>query len=144
MDASMTIGKVAASAGVSADTIRYYERLGVLPRPARSASGYRQYGPAVLNRLTLIRNAQQFGFSLRAIAGFLRVREAGGRPCHDVRTAAARMLSAVDRQIADLVAARKQMRRTLHHWDQRLAATPPDKQARLLDSLGETGVGRRA
>jgi DNA-binding transcriptional MerR regulator len=139
MDTLMTIGKVAASAGVSADAIRYYERLGLLPKPYRTASGYRQYGPGVVNRLTLIRNAQRFGFSLRAIAAFLRAREAGGRPCHDVRAAAGRLLGAVDRQIADLVATRKQMRRTLRDWDRRLAATPSGAQARLLDSLDERG-----
>jgi MerR family mercuric resistance operon transcriptional regulator len=135
MSGLMTIGKVAAAAGVSADTIRYYERVGLLPRPARTASGYRQYAPAVVNRLTVIRNAQRFGFSLNAIAGFLRTREAGGTPCHDVRAAAQRILDAVDSEIRDLVATRAEMRRTLRQWDRLLAATPPGRQARLLEAL---------
>ena len=71
--------------GVSPDTIRYYERLGLLPRPVRSAAGYRQCSRGIVKRLMLIRNAQRFGFSLRAIGGFLRVREAGGAPCRDVQ-----------------------------------------------------------
>ena len=79
----LTIGKVAALAAVTPDTIRYYERLGLVPKPSRTPAGYRQYPGGVVNRLTLVRNAQRFGFSLREIAGFLRVREAGGTPCHD-------------------------------------------------------------
>src|SRR4051794_3835790 len=96
----LSIGVVATRAGVTPDTIRYYERLGLLPRPTRTPAGYRQYADGVVNRLTLIRNAQQFGFSLRDIAAFLRVREKGGKPCDDVRRAAEHMLEAVDRQIA--------------------------------------------
>src|SRR6266516_758737 len=77
----MTIGKAAALAGVSVDTIRYYERLGLLQKAARTRAGYRIFPAAVVNRLTLVRNAQRFGFSLREIAGFLRVRDTGGAPC---------------------------------------------------------------
>lgn len=131
----MTIGALAARAGVSADTIRYYERLGLLPTPMRTAAGYRQYQPAAVNRLALVRNAQQFGFSLQQIAGFLQVRDAGGRPCHDVRAAAQRVLDAVDRQIAELIRTRRRMRRMLRIWDGKLAATPAERHARLLETL---------
>jgi len=65
-----------------------------------------------VNRLTLIRNAQRFGFSLREIAEFLRVRNAGGKPCHDVRQAAEQMLHAVDSQIREVIATRRRMRKT--------------------------------
>jgi DNA-binding transcriptional MerR regulator len=130
----LTIGALAARAGVTADTIRYYERLALLPRPARSAAGYRQYPPAAVNRLQLIRNAQQFGFSLRQIAGFLRVRDAGGKPCHDVRAAAERVLAEIDRQIAGLIRTRRRMRHTLRIWDGKLAATPAGRRALLLET----------
>jgi DNA-binding transcriptional MerR regulator len=130
----LTIGALAARAGVSADTIRYYERLGLLPKPIRTAAGYRQYQPAAVNRLALIRNAQRFGFSLRQIGGFLQVRDAGGRPCHDVRAAAQRVLDAVDHQIAELNKTRKRMRHTLRIWDGKLAATPAEHRARLLET----------
>lgn len=134
----LTIGKIAREAGVTPDTIRYYEGLGLLPKPARSAAGYRLYPEAVVTRLTLVRNAQRFGFSLRELAGFLRVRESGGAPCHDVRAAAQRMLEAVDRQIKDLHAARARMRRTLEQWDQTLARTPAGRPARLLETIHRT------
>jgi len=135
MGALLSIGTVAAMSGLTPDTIRYYERRGLLPTPARTPGGYRQYSESVVRRLALIRNAQQFGFSLSAIAGFLRVREAGGRPCHDVRAAAQRMLEAMERQLADLLSTRRRMRRTLKHWDRTLEQTPPDRQARLLEHL---------
>jgi DNA-binding transcriptional MerR regulator len=131
----LTIGKVAALAGVSADAIRYYERLGLFPKPTRTRAGYRVYSPAIVNRLTLVRNAQSFGFSLREIAGFLCVRDAGGAPCRTVRAAAERMLEAIDQQIADLAARRDEMRRTLRGWDRRLEKTPAGTPGRLLENL---------
>jgi DNA-binding transcriptional MerR regulator len=139
MAAFLTIGQVSASTGETRDTIRYYERIGLVPKPMRTPAGYRQYRSGVVNRLRLIRNAQRFGFSLREIAGFLGVRDGGGKPCHDVRAAAGRMLEAVDRQIAELVDTRKRMKLTLKTWDATLAATPADRPAFLLDSLGQRG-----
>jgi DNA-binding transcriptional MerR regulator len=144
MAALRTIGKVAADAGVSVDTVRYYERLGLLPKPIRSPAGYRQYPDGVVTRLALVRSAQQFGFSLRDIAGFLRVRESGGAPCRDVRAAAQRMLEAADRQLADLKSARRAMQKTLREWDQRLAVTPAGQPARLLETLRRHGDAKRA
>jgi MerR family transcriptional regulator, copper efflux regulator len=131
----MTIGKAAALSGVSVDTIRYYERLGLLPKAARTRAGYRLYPPAIVNRLTLVGNAKRFGFSLREIAGFLRVRDSGGAPCRTVRAAADQMLQAIDQQIADLAARRQAMRKTLRKWDQTLRHTPPGTQGRLLERL---------
>ncbi|HVD93258.1 MAG TPA: heavy metal-responsive transcriptional regulator [Vicinamibacterales bacterium] len=135
MDRWLTIGAVAAATGESRDTIRYYERIGLVPRAARTDAGYRQYRDGIIRRLGLIRNAQRFGFSLKEIAGFLGVRDGGGKPCHDVRAAAGRLIMAIDRQIAELVATRKQMRKTLKTWDRTLAATPPDRPAYLLERM---------
>jgi len=135
MDRMLTIGQLAAAAAVSVDTIRYYERIRLLPKPQRTPAGYRIYPPPVVKRLHVIRSAQQFGFSLGELAAFLRVRDSGGTPCRDVRAAAARILEAVDRQIRDLGAARARMRRTLHDWDAALAAAPPGRPAHLLERL---------
>ena len=131
----MTIGKAAALSGVSVDTIRYYERLGLLPKASRTRAGYRLYPPAIVNRLTLVRNAKRFGFSLREIAGFVRVRDNGGTPCQTVRKAAEEMLHAIDRQIVDLAARREAMRETLRAWDRTLQETPPGMPGRLLERL---------
>jgi DNA-binding transcriptional MerR regulator len=140
MAAFLTIGEVAARTGETRDTIRYYERVGLVPKPIRTEAGYRQYREGIVNRLALIRNAQRFGFSLRDIARFLGVRDGGGKPCHDVRAAAQRMLEAADQQIADMLETRKRMKATLKNWDARLAATPPNQPALLLDSL-KSGSG---
>jgi MerR family transcriptional regulator, copper efflux regulator len=131
----LSIGDVANASGVTRDTLRYYERLGLVPKPARTAAGYRQYSSGVLARLALVRNAQRFGFSLREIAGFLRVRDGGGKPCHAVRAAGERMLEAVDAQIAELRATRRQMNATLRTWAETLDRTPPDRPAHLLETL---------
>jgi MerR family Zn(II)-responsive transcriptional regulator of zntA len=131
----LTIGKVAALAEVSPDTIRYYERLALLPKPLRTPAGYRVYADSIVHRLEVIRSAQKFGFSLGEIARFLRVRESGGKPCGEVRAAAGRMLQAVDQQIADLKATRKRMTHTLQAWDERLTRTPANAPAHLLETL---------
>ena len=131
----VAIGKIAAAAGVSAGTIRYYEQIGLLPNPARTAAGYRQYPHEIAHRLAVIRNAQEFGFSLREIATFLRMRDDGGKPCQSVRDAARRMLGAVDAQITELRTKRRQMVRTLRLWDQRLAQAAPGNRAHLLETL---------
>ena len=146
MGNTFLIGAVASRSGVTPDTIRYYERLGLLPKPPRTSSGYRQYGDGIIKRLMLIRNAQQFGFSLRDIASFLRIRENGGKPCHDVRRSAEVMLNAVDQQIRALIATRKRMRETLRLWDRKLSTTPTDRPAFLLETLaaGTTAVARPA
>jgi DNA-binding transcriptional MerR regulator len=142
MSELLSIGKVAGATGISRDAIRYYERLGLLPKPLRTAAGYRQYREGVVNRLALVRNAQRFGFSLREIAGFLRVRDGGGKPCHDVRAAAQRMLDAVDQQIAELLLTRKQMHATLRTWDRTLERTVADRPAHLLEALSGHGRAR--
>jgi DNA-binding transcriptional MerR regulator len=135
MPDALQIGELAERTGVSVDTIRHYERLGLLPKAARTDAGYRQYPPSSVDRVRLVRYALRFGFSLRDVAGFLRVRESGGTPCRDVRAAAERIMTAVDQRIAELTAARKDMGRTLRNWDRRLARTPANRPARLLESL---------
>jgi DNA-binding transcriptional MerR regulator len=132
---ALRIGQVAKRAGVSPDTIRYYERLGLLPKPERTRAGYRQYPPSAVDRVTLVRQALRFGFSLRDVARFMRIRASGGAPCGDVRTSAERILAAVDQQIRELTAARETIRQTLVNWDQRLAHTPVNRPAHLLESL---------
>jgi DNA-binding transcriptional MerR regulator len=137
----LRIGDLAKSVGVSPDTIRHYERVGLLPAPARTRAGYRQYPPSAIERVMLVRHALRFGFSLRDLARFLRTREAGGAPCREVRAAGERILAAVEQQIAELTAARETIRKTLHTWDLRLARTERDRPAHLLESLeAETGL----
>jgi DNA-binding transcriptional MerR regulator len=131
----LRIGPLAAQAGVSSDTVRHYERLGLLPAPRRAPNGYRQYPESTLQRLTVIRNAVRCGFSLRELAGFFRSRQQNSPPCRRVHAVATEKLAALDAEIRELQVLRKAMRQLLADWDHRLAETPAGHPARLLDTL---------
>ena len=131
----MRIGQLAARTGVTVDTLRYYERLGLLPPPARSASGYREYPDGAVTRVRLIRNAVRLGFPLKDVMRFLHVRDAGGAPCRQVRDFGEHLAREIDSRIAELAAMRKSMDVILRDWDQRLSHTPRGSRAHLLESL---------
>jgi MerR family transcriptional regulator, mercuric resistance operon regulatory protein len=98
----ITIGRLSTSTGTKVETIRYYERVGLLAPPARSPGGYRLYGPGHRKRLTFIRRARALGFSLAEVRTLLALADQRRRPCADVRTVAAAHLQDVKRKIADL------------------------------------------
>jgi DNA-binding transcriptional MerR regulator len=128
-------GDLARVAGVSADTLRHYERIGVLAKPHRAASGYREYASEAVDRVKVIRRALTMGFSLKELARVFQVRERGGAPCREVRAMTAEKLAALDGRIAELVALRDHMTKMLGQWDRKLAGTPGGARAYLLDSL---------
>jgi len=128
-------GELAKLAGVSSDTLRHYERVGVLPRPPRTQSGYRRYPPSAVDRVRLIRRALAIGFSLDELRRVLQVRDRGGAPCRHVRDLAASKLTQLEQRIVELEALRDQLRGLLQDWDGRLARTPDGQPARLLESL---------
>ena len=131
----MRIGELAGLAGVSRDTLRHYERVGVLPPAARGANGYRAYPPTALARVQLVRRALALGFRLADLSDVLRARDAGSTPCRRVRDLAARKLDSVEREMAALAERRDALRRTLRDWERRLADTGRGHQARLLDHV---------
>jgi DNA-binding transcriptional MerR regulator len=126
-------GELARLSGVSTDTLRHYERIGVLAHPRRSAAGYRQYSAAAVARVRLIRRALALGFSLAELSRILRVRDRGGAPCREVRALAAAKLEQVETRLADLADLRDQLRELLTDWDRRIEATPEGVPARLLE-----------
>lgn len=134
MSQPLLVGEVAAAAGVSADTIRHYERKGVLPPAARSASGYRRYPPDAVARVALVRRALRIGFSLDELARVLRDRDRGGAPCREVRALVGARLADLERHIAELARLRRELRALLARWDETLRRTPPGRQARLLEA----------
>jgi MerR family copper efflux transcriptional regulator len=105
---SMSIGQLARSAGVATDTVRYYERSGLLAPAARLASGYRRYGRAELKRLRFIRRAKALGFSLEDIAELLSLGERSD--VASIRAVAARKQAQVDARIAELERVRDGLR----------------------------------
>jgi MerR family transcriptional regulator, copper efflux regulator len=134
----MTTGEVANACGVSADTIRYYERQGAIASE-RAPNGYRCYPPETVQRVQVIRRAVAVGFTLEEIAGFFRERRDGNPPCRKVRAAAEGKLAEIDRRIAELVALREQLAGILRDWDARLTRSNDGHPAHLLESLPERG-----
>lgn len=128
-------GELARLTGVSTDTLRHYERLQVLQRPARTVAGYRQYPPQAVDRVRLIRRAIGLGFSLAELTRILRVRDRGGAPCGQVFALATEKISGLDRQIADLVALRSELQSLVAQWGKQLEATPEGHRAGLLEAL---------
>ena len=100
-DRQTTIGKLSRLSGVSIETIRYYERIGLMPRPPRTQNGRRSYGPGSLGTLAFIRRCRELGFSLDDIRALLALR-ASERRCADVKTIAARHLDAVRTKLQGL------------------------------------------
>ena len=137
-------GALAGLAGVSADTLRYYERRGLLPRPPRDASGYRRYPQAALVRVRVIQQALDAGFTVEDLARVFKQRDAGGAPCREVLRIAHTRLDELDERIAGLSALRNQLGRVISEWEERLAVTPDGGRAGLLDGLAHTPTDARA
>jgi Hg(II)-responsive transcriptional regulator len=99
---AMTIGRLAKTAGVNIDTVRYYERNGLLPVPSRRESGYREYAPADLDRLLFIRRAKELGFTLAEIAELLSLTSERGTDMRGVKRKAEERLRQVEFKIREL------------------------------------------
>jgi DNA-binding transcriptional MerR regulator len=134
-------GELSRLAGISTDTLRHYERLGVLPKPPRTNGGYRNYPASSIQRVQLVQSALKVGFSLPELATILRMCDRGEVPCQRVRAIAEHKLQEVKRQINDLSDMRDQLERILQDWDARLARTGKGKAARLLESLPHDVIG---
>ena len=134
-NAALRSGELADLAGVSRDTLRHYERKGVLPHALRGQNGYRQYPLEALERVQLVRRALSVGFTLDELAKVLKVRDAGGAPCEEVRRLAAQKLVDVQDQLRELTKLRDDLQKTLTDWDTRLARRAKGKRANLLESL---------
>ena len=97
---------VAKATGVSTDSLRHYERKGLLPRVTRTAAGYRQYSAATVDRVLLIQRALIVGFSLADLKRVLAVRDRGGSPCVGVRVLVGERLEQLNRRIEEMLALR--------------------------------------
>ena len=105
----MAIGELARATGTKAETIRFYERIGLLPPPARTAANYRSYGAPELARLSFIRRARGLGFSLEQVTALLELSDCRDRSCEAVDMLAHRHLAAIEGKIADLTALRREL-----------------------------------
>ena len=112
----MRVGQLASELGISAQAVRFYERSGLLKEPARTESGYRQYGADDLKRLRFIRQAKELGFTLTEIGSMLRMHDAGHAPCSEVIGIAERHLNEVEAEIQRLQRFRRQLSNALADW----------------------------
>ncbi|MGH3862685.1 heavy metal-responsive transcriptional regulator [Actinokineospora sp.] len=114
----MKIGELAAHSGATTKTIRFYEQTGVLPEPARTSAGYRDYGPEFIDRLQFVRRAQAAGLSLREVRQVLVIHDGGEAPCGHVRHVLGERLDQVRAQIAELVTLETHLEALLAHAEQ--------------------------
>ena len=135
MTGTLSRSALAKLTGVSPDTIRHYERKGVLPAPPRTAGGYRCYPPDAVERVRLVQRALTMGFTLDELQRVLRHREKGGAPCRDVRALVAARFAELQERVEELTALRDELQQVLDDWDHRLKDTPAGRQAGLLDAL---------
>ena len=113
----MKIGEVAHEAGVSIDTVRFYERRGVLPAPDRMASGYRTYTSATVERIHLARRLQQLGFTLDEVIDALHATDRGDVSCSSERWRLEAVLARIEKKMEELRAARREIRTVMAACD---------------------------
>ncbi len=127
----LTIGHLAREAGVNLETVRYYERQGLLAKPPRSASGYRLFPSDTARRLRFIRRTQQLGFSLKEIRELLSLRVSRRTTSADIRTRAEAKLVDIEAKIKSLESMKKTLRKLTRVCDGR----SPVAQCPILESL---------
>ncbi|MDZ4863514.1 MAG: MerR family transcriptional regulator [Gemmatimonadota bacterium] len=129
----MTIGEVAARAKVNIQTVRYYERRGLLVTPRRSAGGYRQFSDDVVPRIRFIKRAQELGFTLEEIAELLALRVRHGEACDDVRRRALAKITLVEQKSREL----ENLKRALEGLVQACERRAPTAECPILEALEE-------
>jgi DNA-binding transcriptional MerR regulator len=129
----MQIGQVARKIGVATSAIRFYEESGLLPEPDRTPSGYREYDPSVIDRLTFIRAGQAVGLTLAELREVLGIRDRGKAPCTHVADLIDRRLDEIDQRIKDLRSLRSDLT-ALASEAATVKATdcPPESVCRIL------------
>jgi DNA-binding transcriptional MerR regulator len=109
----LSVGQLASRAGVRVDTVRYYERTGLLPRPRRTRGDHRRYGPADVDRLLFIRGARRLGLRLGEIRELAQIRDTGTCPCGPAEVLLREHVGEIDREIARLTALRAELTGTI-------------------------------
>lgn len=136
----MKVSQLARIAGVSTDSIRHYERIGILPRAERSPAGYRIWNAHDVRYLEWIASAKRAGFTLHELTEILGMYRAGSPPCHAVRDLLQRKLVAIDRQIDELSTLRSKLRPVLARWNGRLSRAAPGEFVSLFDDLSNVSA----
>jgi len=130
---ALTIGRLARLGGVNLETIRYYEREGLLPKPPRTEAGYRLYPRKTTRRLRFIKRAQELGFSLAEIRELLALRMKPGTKREHIRSRAEGKIADIEHKIQTLEA----MKKTLRKLTERCDGCGPLSECPILESLDE-------
>jgi MerR family mercuric resistance operon transcriptional regulator len=136
---ALTIGRLAKEAGVNLETVRYYERRGLLPRPPRSESGYRLFPDEAVGRLRFIRRAQELGFSLKEIRELLSLRVSRTANRSDVRRRAEAKIADIDSKMSSLAS----MKKTLRKLKRVCSGCGPVAECPILESLDREEIRRK-
>ncbi len=130
---TISIGQVARQAGVGVETIRFYEREGLLEEPARGVSGYRQYTEKVVDRIHFIKRAQRLGFSLKEITDLLLLRVDAHTSCEEVKQRTEAKIAEVERKLVEL----QRMRQALLQVASLCTGQGPASACPMLDALDQ-------
>ena len=136
-------GELAKLAGVSADTLRFYERKGLIPKPSRSSNGYRLYPAEILHRIRIIQSALAVGFTVQELGRIFHIRNRGEAPCDEVLRIAQQKLLELENRIRHLKVAKKDLQGCVREWKKLLTQTQTGKPARLLERLDQPDRKRR-
>ena len=131
---SLTVGKLAAAAGVGVETNRFYEKRGLVEQPARRGSGYRVYQPEDVTRIRFIKNAQALGFTLKEIGDLIELERDARSQCSDLQVRTDTKIHLIDQKIEEL----SRMRRELQRLSSSCASDQPLSECRLMNCLSGT------
>lgn len=134
----LLIGELADLTEVSRDTLRHYERKGVLPPPVRSPNGYRLYSASLVERVKLIRRSLAVGFTLDEIARIFAERSRGNAPCREVYALALTKLENVRERISEMEVLRGELENLVLEWDGKLESISETEPVHLLETLANS------
>ena len=134
---TLSIGQVAKQTGVTHDTIRLYERYGLIEEPPRAANGYRQYPESAVARLCFIKRAKLIGFTLKEIGELLEIRRTSKNTCDDVRSQAEEKLDNIETKIKEL----QRLKKALNLLIKTCRSNHIDTECPLLNALGKQPRG---
>jgi DNA-binding transcriptional MerR regulator len=136
-------GEIAQICECSPDTLRHYERLGLIHKPLRSENRYRKYPKETIHRVKQIQAAMKIGFTLKELSKIFKIRDNDGVPCKSVRDLAELKLQQLQKEIEQMVATREQLHQLIKEWDKLLKQKGPGERAGLLDELVHKDIGIR-
>lgn len=136
----LTVSQLARIAGVGPDSIRHYERIGLVPRAERSPAGYRLWTAREVQYLKWVAPAKRAGFTLHELAEIFRMYRAGSPPCRTVRDLLQQKLADLDRVVDELSTLRTHLRRALVRWKGRLRRASPGDFVPLFDDLYDVPI----